>query len=74
MLMRDYVITGCVLSQAVRHRLFAEAEFDLELFRAGFVADKVALGQVFSEYFGLFPGQYHSTSSILIHSPTTDAV
>jgi len=47
--MPNYVITGRVLGKAVSHRLFAEAGFDLELFRAGFVADKVALGQVFCE-------------------------
>ena len=52
--MSNYVITGRVLSQMVSHWLFAEAGFDLELFRVGFVADRVALGQVFSEYFGFF--------------------
>jgi len=47
--MSNYIVTGRVLGQAVSHRLFAEAGFDLEQFPAGFVADKVALGQVFSE-------------------------
>jgi len=51
--MLNYVITGLrVLTQAVSHQLPAEVGFDLELFRAGFVEDKVALGQVFYEYFG----------------------
>jgi hypothetical protein len=45
--MSNYDITGRVLNQAVSHHLFAEAGFDPEVFRAGFVADKVALGQVF---------------------------
>jgi hypothetical protein len=31
----------------------------------GFVVDKVALGQVFSEYFG-FPCQFYSTSFSII--------
>jgi hypothetical protein len=36
----------------------------------GFVVDKVALGQVFSEYFG-FPANSHSTdySTLIIYHP-----
>jgi hypothetical protein len=38
--------------------------FDPRSVHVGFVVDKVALGQVFSEYFG-FPRQFHSTGAPL---------
>jgi hypothetical protein len=42
---------GRAIAQAARRRL---PGFELESVQVGFVVDKVALGQVFSEYFG-FP-------------------
>jgi hypothetical protein len=47
------------MAQAVsRWSLTAKARVDPESVHVGFVVDKVALGQVFSEYFG-FSCQFH---------------
>jgi hypothetical protein len=45
---------GRAIAQAVSHRL---PGFDPKLHYVGYVAEKVALGQVLSEYFG-FPCQF----------------
>jgi hypothetical protein len=62
------VVTGRVLTQAVSHQLLPRSGFDLELFRVGFVAENVALGQVLSEYFGFSPSvafhQLHTHSCV----------
>jgi hypothetical protein len=49
-----YVIYGRAIAQAVSCRL--TTEFETRSGNVGFVVDKVALEQVFSEYFGF---QYH---------------
>lgn len=52
------VCYGCCIAQTVRRRLpTRRLEFDPRLVRTGFLADKMALEQVFSKYIG-FPWQF----------------
>jgi hypothetical protein len=49
---------GTAIAQVIRRQIpIEEAEFYPRLGHVGFVVDKVALGQVFSEYF-VFQGQF----------------
>jgi hypothetical protein len=57
---------GRAIAQAVSRCLpTAAARVRARVWKVGFMVDKVALGQVFSEYFG-FPCQYHSTKFSII--------
>jgi hypothetical protein len=57
--------TGRVIAQAVSRWLpTAAARAQTRVYLVGFVVDKVALGQVFSEYFG-FP--YHFSFHKFLH-------
>jgi hypothetical protein len=63
--MRSVVFVGSAIAQVVSHWLTtAVAQVQARVWQVGFVVDKVALGQVFSEYFG-FPCQ--SSSHQILH-------
>jgi hypothetical protein len=58
---------GRAIAEAVGRWLStAAARVRARVWQVGFVVDKVALGQVFSEYFG-FPCQNHSFHLLLHH-------
>jgi hypothetical protein len=58
---------GRAIAQAVTRWLpAAAARVCAWVWQVGFVVDKVASGQVFSEYFG-FPCQNHSFHQLLLH-------
>jgi hypothetical protein len=54
-----YLHIGCAIAQAVSRWL---PGLDHGSGQVGFVVDKVALGQVFSEYFAVSPANFHSTN------------
>jgi hypothetical protein len=67
-------ILGCATAEAVSRWLpTAAARVRATLWQVGFVVDKVASGQVFSEYFG-FPCQQPFISPTSPSSPSPRAV
>jgi hypothetical protein len=61
------LILGRAIAQAISRRFStAEARFESRSGHVGFVVDKVALGQIFSEYFG-FSCQFSFHRLLCIH-------
>jgi hypothetical protein len=68
-------IKGCVIAQAVSSWLpTAAVRVRARVWQVGFVVDKVALGQVFSEYFGFPMPNFTPSNSPSLQSPGADTI
>jgi hypothetical protein len=65
---------GCAIAEAVSHwHPTAASRVRARVWQVGFVVDKVALGQVFSEYFSSLAKTLHSTNFSIIITITRDS-